>query len=115
MPKEQVVQPISHVYDAEGKEIDQGLPSYVKPVPEGGSIINNSGLAVHWSNAGGHLQVSATVHIDQLRAILKSIDDGEIGTSDGFYGVYVDVSRYEANNIIKTIRRARNSAFGEDA
>lgn len=113
MPREQVIQPTVHVYDKKKNKIDEGRPSHVKTVPEGGSMRAESGLAVHW-NPSMRMQISATVHVDTLRGILKSIDEGEMETSDGYYGIYMDVSRYEANQLIKTVRRARNATFGSD-
>lgn len=115
MPREQVMHPTARVFDAKGEQVDEGRPTHVSETPENGHVSMTPGLAVIWNREPtGYVQIGADISVDSLRNLLEAIDRGEVNTTYGFATIYVDVDRYYINALIRTVRRARNAAFGGD-
>lgn len=110
MPKETVVPLIAYVYDADGKQVDEGLVHAVRPTPEGGHVSFSSGLEVMWTR-DGWVQLGIDVPRALLRSLVAELDNNPDTVASA---VYVDLSRYQVNRLISTVRRARNAAFGAD-
>lgn len=115
MPKEQIVYRTSHVFDAEHKQVDEGRPGHVLETPEGGSSYSTAGLFVQWSRDPGYAQIAIEVDVDHLREIMAAIDAGNIPENDeDTVNLHIDLTRSQMNETIRTVRRARNAAFGAD-
>lgn len=92
---------------------------YSEALPYGEKSAARSVVGVHWG-LGDHLQVSSSLFND----------DGLYFTADGLEhqaegedaarreawarGYYVGLNRRQVNHLIKTLRRARDQAFGRD-
>jgi hypothetical protein len=61
------------------------------------------GVQVGWGRESSHVQI-ATVNKDGVQ--LRPTPEGN--------GWYVQLGRYEINKLIRTLRRARDAAYGRD-
>lgn len=90
------------------KEFHPGDPE----VPSGATITEDVSLDVNWNREAGWVQVSMSVPIDKWEDINKGREDL---SNPPHVSVYTDTwTRQEINATIKTLRRARDAAFGAD-
>ena len=121
MPKEQINTPsLGIVIDKHGNELEY-IPEH--GVPEGGDALYDPALHVHWrrpeapdhlavlgSGYRGGVQVSLEVPADYLRHRAARLDESVVNTS-----IFTnDLTRLELNRLIRTLRRARDAAYGAD-
>ena len=114
MPREQIKYPITTIFDENGKVVDTGRAGLTQPVPDGGSEHTSFGLAMGWGGNYPAVQVIAQVPLETLKGILKGVKEGTVTVSEGLVGIYVDIDRQQANSLVRTTRRARNTVFGSD-
>jgi hypothetical protein len=123
MPNEQ----INHGKPFLFREIDatEGSPSgYVTdvypggPPPEGWSVLIEPSLKVHWTRqhdevlGAGNVQISLDVdRLDLLRSA-REVEQDDAITKRGIYTGSLD--RAELNHLIRTLKRARDAAYGKD-
>lgn len=89
--------PAEKVYGCQTVSDDQDKPKMVPLVD------------VRWNREGGYVQI-VTKAQDPYGGRFAG-DDPETHFTDG---MYVDLGRYEINQLIRNLRRARDQAFGKD-
>lgn len=119
MAREVVVYPVAHVFDAEEQHVDEGRVDSVRPHPEGGSTHITPGAEVVWHRESGWMQLGIMLPREMILGAAKMIEDlekpdAEIGDDSPTFSMFVDLNRGDANRMIRTLRRARNAAFGAD-
>ena len=112
MPKETIVPAISYVFDKTGKQVDQGIATADFTVPEGGSIDTTPKVELNWSREHEHVQISIEFSRESWISIAKELEEDPRVAAKAIYSP--GLSRYEINKLIKTLRRARDAAFGAD-
>lgn len=104
--------------DAVGSTSDSPLTDEVsreylpgdKSIPKNAVITEDPSLDVSWNRDLGWVQVSIDFERRQWVECVESFEDGEIKKA-----VFTDtLSRQEINHMIRTLRRARDAAFGAD-
>ena len=119
MPKEQINRPTVFVHRKDSTNVDTHDGS---SVADGETLSADLGLSLHWDKHQGNIaQFAVEVDIEQLRALLKMVDDHEY-MGDTFltdtprvrlYSGHL--SRYEMQRLIKVARQARDDVFDPDA
>lgn len=73
-------------------------------------------FALHWSGAegGGNFQLSAAIPIDVLREQLRIWDEDSLSSDGKLFFYSEQLTREEANRMIRNTRRARNAVYGSD-
>lgn len=123
MPKEQINHGQPFLYREVG-ETDGSPSGYVTdvypggPPPEGWSVLTEPSLQVHWTRqhdevrGTGHVQVSLDVdRLDLLRSA-REVESDEAITKRGIFTG--SLNRAELNHLIRTLKRARDAAYGKD-
>ncbi|ASR79966.1 hypothetical protein SEA_ARCADIA_2 [Arthrobacter phage Arcadia] len=113
MPREQINYPnvAACIIHSNGDELEYEQGS---PVPEGSEVFCDPALNVNWQTSSndldGHVQVSLTLPAGFLKARAKSLVEDVIDTS-----LYTPIlTRQEINKLIRTLRIARDKAYGRD-
>lgn len=116
MAREVVVFPTAHVFEAEGKQVDEGRPEFVREAPAGGSVHLTPGAEVVWARDSGWAQLGIMIPKANFAALAKMAEETDLSGAEGSptLSVFVDMNRADVNRMIRLLRRARNSAFGED-
>lgn len=111
MPREKVAVVRWRIYDKDGRNVNSGVgePS---EVPEGGHISYSPGVELHWSREYGNVQLSVEFPAEQWIVNAEQLkEDPDIKMR----GIFTDgLSRREINDLIRTLRRARDAAYGKD-
>ena len=81
-------------------------------IPEGGVIHSEPSLDVRWNRDAGWVQMSIDAPRDWWERFIASYE----GSPEAHeFSVHTEVlSRSEINNLISTLRRARDAAYGAD-
>lgn len=75
-------------------------------------ITEDPSLEVNWSREYGHVQVSIDFSREQWLACAKDLEDNPDIIRKA---IYTDaLSRKDINDMIRTLRRARDAAYGRD-
>jgi hypothetical protein len=118
MPREQINLPkLGLVIDRNGNEFEYD-PAV--GVPAGGDVFYDPAIHVHWRRPEGPdysvdsvkagVQVSLEMPVGFLKNRAERLDEAVITTS-----IFTDdLSRREINHLIRTLRRARDAAYGSD-
>ncbi len=112
VPKENIVPAITYVYDKDGHEVDEGLATASFNIPEGGHSDTTPAVDLNWSKEHEHVQVSVEFDRDRWIAIADELKANPEVSKKAIYSP--GMSRYQINKLIKTLRRARDAAFGSD-
>jgi len=112
MPREVIVPATTYVYDEKGFDVDQGTPGHTLPAPEGGSSHTTPQVELNWSREHEHVQVSIEFAREDWIAIAKELEDAPEVSRKAIFSP--GLSRYQINKLIRTLRRARDAAFGVD-
>ena len=70
---------------------------------------NPPAVVVGWDREAGTVQIVTRLKLAEIWG-----GDGEVKMPPAHYGFYVDLDRRGINDLIRTLRRARDSAFGRD-
>jgi hypothetical protein len=90
------------------KEFHPGDPT----IPSGATITEETSLDIKWNRDVGWVQMCMVVPREKWMSMVDEVKEHENAQS---LSVYVDtLSRHEINTMIKTLRRARDAAFGAD-
>jgi len=96
------------VYAVLSKDYDPGDPG----IPAGAKITEDVSLDVNWNREAGWVQVSMSIPAEKWDEINNA--NGDLPTTP-YVPVHTDIwTRQEINGMIKTLRRARDAAFGAD-
>ena len=85
-----------------------------KPESEGTEI------ALHWNGGheGGNFQLAVGIPVEVLREQLRLYDDPDtpyaVSITDKMFFYSEQITREQANNLIRSTRRARNAVHGAD-
>jgi len=121
MPNEQINHGQPYLYRE--TTASDGVPSgYVTDTytggepPAGWTVVHEPSLHVHWdrqeARRAGHVQVSLDLdRFDVLRTAAEVEQDGAITKRGIFTGA---LDRAELNHLIRTLKRARDAAYGKD-
>lgn len=78
-------------------------------------------VEVRWSRESEYVSIATVMappHTSDapqnLKELVSTWDDDGLHYPDGKIGLYADLSRYELNELIRVLRRARDQAFGKD-
>lgn len=83
------------------------------PVSEGETIRQDPSFEISWSKESSHVQVSIDFSREQWLQIAEGLEkDPDVTKSAIYTGTW---SRDDINRAIRTLRKARDQAFGEDA
>lgn len=95
----------------QGVEIREYDPND-KSIPKDAKVSEEPSLDVTWSRDQGYVQVSIDMSREQWLTNTKQLEDDPNVIKRA---IYTDgLSRQEINHLIRTLRRARDSAFGAD-
>lgn len=113
MPREQINYPnINGVIILDGNELEYEEGA---GVPEGGKVFPDPALHVNWQASGAdygnpHVQLSLQMPAGFLRARAEGLHESTVDT-----WIYSPaLTREELNKLIRTLRNARDKAFGRD-
>ena len=114
MPREQINFPssIAVVIDDRGNELEYQVGA---DVPPGSSVHPDPALHVHWQPANveygtGHVQLSVEMEADFFRARAANLHESVTSTS-----IFTPaLTRAEINKLIRSLRVARDKAYGRD-
>jgi len=117
MPKERIKHATQYAtWEAEGNDEYPGaqLSKALEPgekAPVGSTITEDVSLDVSWNRDAEWVQVA----IEMTPEKWKELSDIAQGDGIDHYSIYTDVlSRTEINKMIRTLRRARDAAYGAD-
>lgn len=107
----------------EGLELDSGdvIPGAIveyelhpdADVPKGAIVTEQPSLDVHWNRDGEYVQLAIDAPRTYWQRFLESYEGSPEATR---FGVFTDrLTRSELNHLIRTLRRARDAAYGADA
>ena len=83
-----------------------------EPVPEGKKLFEQPSLDVSWNKDAEWVQIAFSAPRDWWENFFASHKDDTMALS---YSAFTDVmSRQELNHMIRTLRRARDTAYGSD-
>jgi hypothetical protein len=92
-------------------ERDTGNALYLSGSAEYGVEVHPRAVKLIW-NKVGYVQIATVTRADQPRPQVE----GQPRTDDGLVddGQHLELSRADVNTLIRTLRRARDQAFGRD-
>lgn len=112
MPRETIVPSKTYVFDEDGNQVDEGLSTADFTIPKGGSLDTTPNVELHWSREHEHVQLSIEFPREAWISIAQDLKDDPSVTRKAIFSP--GLSRYQINKLIKTLRRARDAAFGVD-
>jgi hypothetical protein len=78
----------------------------------GGEIADEPKVHVGWGRESQHVEVGVLKHPrDRASGLVEHVDDWH----DTKYGWFIQLDREGINRLIRTLRKARDAAFGADA
>lgn len=81
------------------------------PIPDGCTVREDPSLDLNWNREAGWVQVSIEMTAAQWIVNADELRDGNVSHR----AIYTDVlTRQEINHMIRTLRRARDAAYGSD-
>jgi hypothetical protein len=83
-------------------------------LPDGTPVSQDPSLDVGWNRDTGWMQIITQVSVQRLRDILAAVENDELPMEGDLVAICVDFERVDANKLIRTVRRARDAAFGVD-
>lgn len=126
MPKERMQHGRIMIRDAQNSEIMGGveIPGAIlvyehdgeSPIPETATTSVMPSLDLYWNRNLGEVQLSFAAPKEWFRSALLPDLLGDAVPADRELAVYSEpLSRGQINHMIRTLRRARDAAFGADA
>jgi hypothetical protein len=87
-------------------------PHDPNPLPANTVLYEEPSLDISWGREAGYVQVSIDFTREQWLEVAKELEEHPGTIKKAIHTM--PLTRYEINNAIKTLRRARDAAYGKD-